>query len=72
MGFGNIDTNAAAKKGIVVTNTPEVLSEATADISILLLLGASRRAYEGRNLLKNKVGVGELIFYLANKCLIAN
>jgi glyoxylate reductase len=48
VGFGNIDTNAAAKKGIVVTNTPEVLSEATADISILLLLGASRRAYEGR------------------------
>ncbi len=37
-----------AKKGIVVTNTPEVLTEATADISILLLLGASRRAYEGR------------------------
>jgi len=35
VGFGNIDTNAAAKKGIVVTNTPEVLSEATADISIL-------------------------------------
>ena len=48
VGFGNIDANAAAKKGIVVTNTPEVLSEATADISILLLLGASRRAYEGR------------------------
>jgi len=49
VGFGNIDTNAAKKKkGIVVTNTPEVLSEATADISILLLLGASRRAYEGR------------------------
>ncbi|MEY3961818.1 MAG: hypothetical protein RLZ08_184 [Pseudomonadota bacterium] len=48
VGFGNIDIDAAAKKGIVVTNTPEVLTEATADISILLLLGASRRAYEGR------------------------
>lgn len=48
VGFGNIDINAAAKKGIVVTNTPEVLTDATADITILLLLGASRRAYEGR------------------------
>jgi len=50
VGFGNIDINAAAKKGIVVTNTPEVLTDATADITILLLLGASRRAYEGRKL----------------------
>ena len=32
----------------MVTNTPEVLTDATADITILLLLGASRRAYEGR------------------------
>ena len=48
VGFGNIDIEAAKKKGIVVTNTPEVLTDATADISILLLLGASRRAYEGR------------------------
>lgn len=48
VGFGNIDVAAAAKKNIIVTNTPEVLTEATADISILLLLGASRRAYEGR------------------------
>ena len=48
VGYNNVDTDAAAAKGIVVTNTPEVLSDATADISILLLLGASRRAYEGR------------------------
>ncbi len=48
VGYGNIDIDAAKKKGIVVTNTPEVLTDATADISILLLLGASRRAYEGR------------------------
>ena len=48
VGFGNIDLEAAKKRGIAVTNTPEVLSEATADISILLLLGASRRVYEGR------------------------
>ena len=48
VGYGNIDVEAAKNRGIVVTNTPEVLTEATADISILLLLGASRRAYEGR------------------------
>ena len=48
VGFGNIDFKAARKKEIAVTNTPEVLTDATADIQILLLLGASRKAYEGR------------------------
>ena len=48
VGFGNIDIQAAKAKGIAVTNTPDVLTDATADIQILLLLGASRRAYEGR------------------------
>ena len=48
VGFSNIDIEAATQRGIVVTNTPDVLTEATADITILLLLGASRRAYEGR------------------------
>ena len=37
VGFGNIDLDAAKKKNIVVTNTPEVLSDATAEIGILLL-----------------------------------
>ena len=48
VGFGNIDIKAAKEKGITVTNTPDVLTDATADIQILLLLGASRKAYEGR------------------------
>ena len=48
VGYGNIDIKAAKKKGISVTNTPDVLTDATADIQILLLLGASRKAYEGR------------------------
>jgi len=48
VGFGNIDFKAARTKGIAVTNTPDVLTDATADIQILLLLGASRKAYEGR------------------------
>jgi len=47
VGFGNIDLEAAKKKGIAVTNTPEVLSDATAEIGILLILGACRRVAEG-------------------------
>jgi glyoxylate reductase len=47
VGFGNIDLNAAKKRGIAVTNTPEVLSDATAEIGVLLILGACRRAAEG-------------------------
>ena len=47
VGFGNIDLDAAKKRGIAVTNTPEVLSDATAEIGILLILGACRRASEG-------------------------
>ena len=47
VGFGNINLEAAKKRGIVVTNTPEVLSDATAEIGVLLILGACRRAAEG-------------------------
>ena len=47
VGFGNIDLEVAKKRGIAVTNTPEVLSDATAEIGILLILGACRRAAEG-------------------------
>ena len=47
VGFGNIDLDAAKKRGIIVTNTPEVLTDATAEIGILLILGACRRASEG-------------------------
>ena len=47
VGFGNIDLEAAKKKGIAVTNTPDVLTDATAEIGVLLILGACRRAAEG-------------------------
>ena len=47
VGFGNIDTDAAKKRNIIVTNTPDVLTDATAEIAILILLGAARRAKEG-------------------------
>ena len=47
VGFGNIDLEAAKKRKIAVTNTPDVLTDATAEIGILLILGACRRASEG-------------------------
>ena len=47
VGFGNIDLDAAKKRGIAVTNTPDVLTDATAEIGVLLILGACRRASEG-------------------------
>ena len=49
VGFGNIDIVAAKNKNIVVTNTPDVLTDATAEINILILLAAARRAKEGIN-----------------------
>jgi len=54
VGFGNIDINAAMNKNIIVTNTPDVLTDATAEIAILILLGAARRATEGRKWVDKK------------------
>jgi lactate dehydrogenase-like 2-hydroxyacid dehydrogenase len=53
VGFGNIDLEAAKKRGIAVTNTPDVLTDATAEIAMLLILGAARRAPEGIEHAKN-------------------
>jgi lactate dehydrogenase-like 2-hydroxyacid dehydrogenase len=51
-GFEHIDLAAASARGITVTNTPDVLTEATADVAMLCLLGAARRAFEGEALLR--------------------
>ena len=53
VGFGNIDLETAKKRSIVVTNTPDVLTDATAEITMLLILGAARRASEGIECAKN-------------------
>ena len=53
VGFGNIDLEAAKDKNIIVTNTPDVLTDATAEIAMLLILGAARRASEGIEYAKN-------------------
>ena len=67
VGYNNVDTEAATARGIVVTNTPEVLTDATADISILLLLGASRRAYEGRKYAEEQSWIWSTNFLLGKQ-----
>src|SRR6185437_6306850 len=52
-GVDHIDLPAATARGIEVTNTPDVVTDATADIAILLLLAASRRASEGEALVRS-------------------
>jgi glyoxylate reductase len=47
VGFDNIDVEEATRRGIAVTNTPDVLTEATADLAWALLLAAARRVVEG-------------------------
>jgi len=52
VGFNNIDVEYAKEKGIVVTNTPDVLTEATADIAMSLILCTARRIVEGDRLVR--------------------
>ena len=52
VGYDHVDTVAAKARGIIVTNTPDVLSDATAEIAMLLMLGAARRASEGDRLVR--------------------
>ena len=47
VGYENVDAEYAASKGVIVTNTPNVLTEATAEMGFTLLLAASRRVAEG-------------------------
>ena len=52
-GTNHIDISSAQRAGIVVTNTPDVLTDATADLAILLMLMATRRAGEGERELRS-------------------
>jgi len=52
VGYDNVDVEAAAERGVVVTNTPGVLDETTADVAFMLLLAAARRLGEGERLLR--------------------
>jgi glyoxylate reductase len=52
VGFNNIDVAAARERGIAVTNTPDVLTEASADFTWALILGITRRVSEGERLVR--------------------
>lgn len=52
VGFNNIDVKAANDKGIYVSNTPDVLTDATADLAWTLLFAAARRVIEGDNIVR--------------------
>jgi lactate dehydrogenase-like 2-hydroxyacid dehydrogenase len=54
VGYDHVDTAAAKDNGMVITNTPDVLSDATAELTIMLMLGAARRASEGEKLVRTK------------------
>lgn len=54
VGYNNIDLNAARSKGIIVTNTPDVLTESTADLTWALMLTAARRIVEGHELVRQR------------------
>lgn len=58
VGYEHVDVAAAARRGILVSNTPDVLTDATADIALLCLLGAARRAHEGTTMLRTHSWVG--------------
>lgn len=54
VGYEHIDLAACRERGIVATNTPDVLTEATADVAMLCLLGAARRAWESETMLRGR------------------
>lgn len=54
VGYNNIDVEYAKEKGIIVTNTPDVLTESTADLTMALVLACARRLTEGERFLKAK------------------
>ena len=58
VGYNNIDINTAKAQGLIVTNTPHVLTDCTADIAMLLLLMSARRASEGERLILEQKWLG--------------
>ena len=65
VGYDHIDVAAAKSRGLIVTNTPGVLTECTADFAFMMLLAAARRAYEYDRIMRNgwrfRIGQGDLL-----------
>jgi len=58
VGYNNIDVDAAKARGVIVTNTPDVLTNATADITWTLILAVARRVVEGDQLVRQNRWAG--------------
>ena len=65
VGYDHIDVAAARARGLIVTNTPGVLTECTADHAFMMLLAAARRAYEYDRIMRQgwryRIGQGDLL-----------
>jgi lactate dehydrogenase-like 2-hydroxyacid dehydrogenase len=65
VGYDHIDVAAAKARGVMVTNTPDVLTECTADFAFMMLLAAARRAYEYDKIMRAgwrfRIGQGDLL-----------
>ena len=64
VGYDNIDVRAAAQRGVIVTNTPDVLTEATAELTWALILAAARRIGEGERLIRRGAWKGWAIDFM--------
>jgi len=64
VGYNNVDVPACAERGVVVTNTPGVLTEATADIAFGLILMTTRRLGEGERVIRSQTPWAWGMFYL--------
>lgn len=64
VGYNNIDVPACTERGVKVTNTPGVLTEATADIAMALVLAATRRMGEGERVIRSKTPWQWGMFYM--------
>ncbi len=64
VGYNNIDVAACAERGVIVTNTPDVLTESTADIAFGLILMATRRLGEGERILRSQTPWTWGMFYM--------
>ena len=64
VGYNNIDVAACAARGVIATNTPGVLTDATADIAMSLILMTTRRLGEGERVVRSKVPWQWGMFYM--------
>ena len=64
VGYDNVDVPAATRRGVVVTNTPAVLTDATADLAMALILMVTRRLAEGERLLRARTPWSWHMFFM--------